>query len=67
MEPCTRAFPFLEEKDVLSPITMIVGVAESWVGVLHRLWGRGFGEAPLVWFAGGATAGWNLLVTFRLW
>lgn len=29
--------------------------------------GGGSGKAQLVRFAGWATTGWNLLVTFRLW
>lgn len=63
----TQAFPFLEEKKV-SLITMIVGVAKSWVGLqVCCLWAEGLARLRWCGLLVGLLRGWNLLVTFRLW
>jgi len=60
----TRAFPFHEEKKVLSVVTMILGITKSWIGMrVHWLWAEGL--ARLCWWgllAGlqqGGTCWWH--------
>ena len=50
----TRASPFHKEEKVLSVITMIIGITQSWIGLrVHWLWAEGLAR----FCRGGVLAG----------